>query len=486
MPQDFALTARIAYLQWLAEEDAAEEQQVRTLREYASGEHPTYLTDRQKEFLGLKSKDPDHLFAHNLCGLVIDSVVERLAVEEFAPADETVKAPELVKAVAGWWEGNRMDALQDQVYGAACRDAAAYVIVDWDPVEGRPRWTLNLKSDGTQGIKVYRDPNSGQVLYAAKRWQAYDLVDPSYNGRTRVTLYFPDRVEKYISAEKANPGLGGLRWEPFRDAPGEPWPIPWTDGQERPLGLAVVEFPNPGGSEIDQALPLQDMLNKSDLDLVAAADSAGFRILWASGIVKEYDADGTEKAVTVGPGQMLKMTDPNAKLGAVEAADPASLIKTCKYWVEATAGVTRTPQYLFQALGGDQPSGESLKEQEVGLEYKVERRQRLFGNAWEDVIYLSRKLHNLYRPGEALDEAVRLQAQWKSAKIVIDQATEDKQTAETRQINASAALVEQQVGVSQQSLIESLGYDPEVEKTQRGADSAELGEQVLTAFDQGR
>ena len=78
MPQDFYLATQLAYLQWLASEDAAEIEFVRTVRDYAKGEHPVYLTDRQKEFIGLKSKKTAYLYAHNLCQLIIDSVVERL------------------------------------------------------------------------------------------------------------------------------------------------------------------------------------------------------------------------------------------------------------------------------------------------------------------------------------------------------------------------------------------------------------------------
>ena len=81
MPVDYALQARIQYLKWIDQEDASEAEFVRTCRDYAKGEQPTYLTDRQKEFIGLKAKDADYLYAHNMCQLVIDAVTERLSVE---------------------------------------------------------------------------------------------------------------------------------------------------------------------------------------------------------------------------------------------------------------------------------------------------------------------------------------------------------------------------------------------------------------------
>lgn len=490
MAQDFALAARIAYLRWLASEDAAEEQLTRTLRDYIGGQQPVYLTDRQKEFIGLKAGARTCLYAHNLCRLVIDALVERLNVEGF----ELVKnGTQLVDGVGGsatlgdwaveWWESNRADVLQDEVHEAALRDGECYIIVDWDIAEGHPRWSLNLKMDGTQGVRIYRDANTNAIRFAAKRWQIYDPINTANNGRTRVNLYYPDRVEKYISTKGSSDGIAGTGWEPYRDLENEPWPVPWVDSQGKPLGCAVIEFANPGGSEIEHLLPLQDMLNKSDLDLIACTDSAGFRILYVVGAAAKIGPDGKKESLVLSPGRLIELPM-DASLGVIEPTDPKLLIEASKYWIESIAGISRTPQYLFQPPGGVPPSGESLKQQEAGLIHKAERRQRVFGNAWEDVIYLSAKLHNLYRPGDAVP-IERISTKWRSAEEFVDPLGEDKQRAEIRQINANAAIAEQQVGVSRDTLVKSLGYDPEIERVQREAGSAELGDQLLGAFDRG-
>jgi len=47
-------------------------------------------------------------------------------------------------------------------------------------------------------------------------------------------------------------------------------------GRWAAAGCAVIGFTNPGGSELAQLMPIQDMLNKSDLDTIAASDAAGF------------------------------------------------------------------------------------------------------------------------------------------------------------------------------------------------------------------
>jgi hypothetical protein len=152
------------------------------------------------------------------------------------------------------------------------------------------------------------------------------------------------------------------------------------------------------------------MLNKSDVDLIAAADAAGFRLLYVTGVPPQYDAAGTEKTITVQPGKMMRFSEA-AGVGSIEPMDMTQLIKTAGYWTIAIAGTSRMPQYLFHPIGADQPSGESLRMQEMGLVAKCKRKHAVFGNAWEDVLYLSRRLWNLYRPGEQIPDG-RVQTQW--------------------------------------------------------------------------
>jgi len=49
-----------------------------------------------------------------------------------------------------------------------------------------------------------------------------------------------------------------------------------------------------------------------------------------------------------------------------------------------------------------------------------------------------------------------------------------------------AALIDMQLGVSQDTLLQRLGYDPDLERKKREATGADLGEQILTAFDRGQ
>ncbi|HEY9077432.1 MAG TPA: hypothetical protein VIO61_12950 [Anaerolineaceae bacterium] len=49
-----------------------------------------------------------------------------------------------------------------------------------------------------------------------------------------------------------------------------------------------------------------------------------------------------------------------------------------------------------------------------------------------------------------------------------------------------AALIDMQLGVSQDTLLQRLGYDPDLERQKREVASADLGAQILSAFDRGQ
>jgi hypothetical protein len=47
-------------------------------------------------------------------------------------------------------------------------------------------------------------------------------------------------------------------------------------------------------------------------------------------------------------------------------------------------------------------------------------------------------------------------------------------------------MLEKQIGVSQDTTLRHLGYDPDEEKSKRETDSGDMAEQLLGAFDRGQ
>ncbi|MBM3748923.1 MAG: hypothetical protein FJW34_24410, partial [Acidobacteria bacterium] len=274
MADDTAL--RLSFLEWMSSQETARQKAVVKARNYHDGEQSTFLNDRLKEFLylGKESGEPD--FHLNVCRSVVTAITERLLVSGFDSANEG-----LAKWAWSVWSDNRLDAGQDEVHEGAIRDGEYFVLVDWDSEKRRVRFTPHQRyTDGSNGgdgfgCKIwYPDDNPAlPATYAAKRWT--EVTDNS-KARQRMTLYYPERVEKYAAS--------GAAWERVSDPGDAGWPLAWVDQQGQPLGLPVIHFYNPAlRCEAWDGIPLQNAINKTLIDLLATADLTAFRIFVALG-----------------------------------------------------------------------------------------------------------------------------------------------------------------------------------------------------------
>lgn len=444
---------------------------VNTLRDYYDGFHPIYLSDRQKEYLepalkkrkngGAESGDirasltsGDFTFSQNTVKSIVDTLRERLSVSGFtvngAAIDsdgETTPASQLAALMWAWWEENRLDAQQIRLHRRALRDSKSYVMVDYDQENQRPRFTLHPVDNGKTGITYHRDPEMpDKVLFANKHWWTFNPLEPERTGTQRKTTYLPYEIRKYALGKAGN-------WEPIQDPGDLSWPIPWRDREGKPLGIPIIEFENPGGSEVAQIIGLQNALNKSWLDLLAAADAAGFPVM-----VIEYESNGSFPVVTddddiddddeffMAPGRALEIDGGRAH--RIEIANLGQLIDTIHVIVETIAGISRTPQYYLRPVGGDVPSGEALKQLESGLVSRAIERQLIFGQAWADVMAMAYKVARTFGPAIPEVPKLKVQTLWESAET--RQELNDAQRGE----------ILKRLGVPDEVIWLMLGYSP--------------------------
>lgn len=400
----------------------ADQKTIAAARDYYRGDHPTSLSDRQRQFLGMRGKVN---FCANYCRLVVDAVAERLKVVGFEATDSALK---------GWlwelWNTARLDALSQRLHLAAVRDGEAYLVLDFDSQADRPRFTLQLADDGSGGISVGYD-DEGNMAYAAKRWWS---EGPNGQAVRRMTLYYPDRIEKYISHSAAP------YWQPYHAA-GESFPIAWVDHFGDPLGLPVIAFTNrDGDSELTDVIPLQDALNKTLLDLIAVADTNAFPLLVAQGF--EVPSD-----LIIGPGSLIQIPpsmDGQSDFRMVAGANLQNFIALLQSLVMEVARVSSTPLSRFQASGQVAAEG-TLKQQEAGLISKVEQKQVIFGNAWEDAMRLAIRLQNTFGV-LPLEESAELSTLWSPAA--------PRSEADQLQV----LLLKAQLGVPAATLLAEAGY----------------------------
>lgn len=463
-------TGEKVYFLSLLRDDAALLKRMQRARNYHDGTQFVKLTDRLREYLGDDTTlDDADLLALNVCHTVVNAVTEKLLVRGFDTDEEVPVAvdaetgveEEGEKPVATWattvWQRNRMDVRQDDVHTPTIRDREAFVIVDWDAESQMPRFTAHKRyvsadvGGDAEGCKiVYQNNDPDQpAMFAVKRWTEPYFEAGVERSRLRMTVYYPDSIEKWAST-------AGDNWQAHTDDPSEPWPLPWVDNDGNPLGIAVIHFRNHGDDqEARRAIPLQNALNKLLVDLMQASDYTAFRILIALGW-DPVDEDGND--LVIAPGRWIGTTDHDGKVEVVDGANLDNMLNVIDAIILRVAQVTDTPAHRFittKAIASD----ETQKQGDSPLVNKLRKRQARIGNGWEDAMHLALRLHNKAAtddeapaddttpPLAELPEAI-FSCQWEPAE------------ARDTQAELEQAEIKQRIGVPFEQVMLDLGYEP--------------------------
>lgn len=439
--------AQLAFAAWQAEEEKARQRAVVTARRYHDGLQDTFMTERMRQFLNVADQ---YEFNLNICRLVVEVITERLIV--LGPT--TNEKAEGAAPVRAWaealWHDVDGDILQESVHEGTPRDGEYFVIVDWDAQAGQGRMVPHGRFTDASvggdnfGCKAhYPDDNTDLPMeYASKRW-----VEDLGSGRTRsrLNLYYPDRVEKYEV-------LGGGQLRPFQDEADAAWPLPWVDQAGAPLGIPVIHFANTPDlrPEAWDAIPPQKAINKTLIDTVATADSTAFQVLVALGWIPTTDgqplkSDGSN-AAQIAPGMILGTTKSknDVDLKAIGAGDVRPLIELMISLIGWVAVVSSTPAARLSFTRQVAAEG-TLKEQNEGLFAKVRKRQKRIGAGWVRCFEMARKLANTF--GNAgLDEAVAIDVVWEPVQSRDTQDERDEWRAK------------RELGVPTEQLWSEMGY----------------------------
>ncbi len=260
-------------------------------------------------------------------------------------------------------------------------------------------------------------------------------------------------------------GRGGrtftyFKFRTMQDDGDDGWPVWWTtDGQQDgdPLGVPVVHFRHRpfgdghGRSRVRQAIPFQAELNKYLADLSDLIDNHALPQDYVTGVA------GDNVSFKRVPGNMWQATSGDAKFGRLDASPTDNLLAAIEGVLSRLARKTRTPMHLL--TGGTPASGEALKTSESGLVMAAKVCQTDFGNDWEDVIRIGLRLAAVFGDGPELPDTIMVETQWANAAT-----RSDKDELET-------AMLKRQLGVSDYTLLQELGYDPEVELARRATEA---------------
>ncbi|HEY7119662.1 MAG TPA: phage portal protein [Tepidisphaeraceae bacterium] len=374
----------------------------------------------------------------NLCARVVDAHADRLAVVGFGDRAQA-EANDAADRAWALWLINSLDLRQGEVYQEAFRAGDGYVLV-WPREDARGRPVPRLYPQRADQVTVhYDDDTPGQIDAAAKAWKREDNY-------WRVTLYLPDRIEKYVSTQAAARGSGFPRkadsFQPYQPE-GEPWPLPNPFGR-----VPMFHFGNNahlggfGRSELADVVPIQDALNKTAMDLLVTSEFMAYPQRWAVGVAAFTDPDSGEEVqpFQAGADRVWTVPAPDARFGEFMAANLNQLVSQKQELQLDIARVSSVPVH-YLLMTGQYPSGESLKTAEAPFVAKLEDRQRAFGAVWADALAFALVLDGM--------GATELATRWAAAAPRSEQET------------WSVAQLKLAAGVSPDQVQREGGYSPE-------------------------
>lgn len=415
---------------------AGRQEQYRQATAYYDGQHNlVFATTKFRQAFGSLFA----AFADNLCASVVDAAADRLQITGFDQEGKTEPQEGQPKRVtvadAAWalWQQAKLPRLAGQVHQEALTAGDAYLVV-WPDASGQPVFFPQCASSMT----VTYDPDQpGLITRAAKWWRLED-------GRGRLTLYYPDRIEKYVTRTKTHGGLpdNPRNFVPF-DVPGEAWPLLNEYGQ-----VPVFHFGNNapiggfGRSELRDVIPLQNALNKSVADMLVAMEFQALPQRWATGIEVEVDPDTgkVKPPFETGPDRIWAVGAEAAKFGQFEPASLTQFLEAQEKFRLEIARVSRTPMH-YLLMTGNWPSGEAIKTAEEPFVRKVKDRQMCFGDVWEGVLSFALRIQGV----KGADAAV-LEALWEDA------------TPRPEKEHLEGLQIKQGLGVSQKQLWREMDY----------------------------
>jgi hypothetical protein len=353
---------------------------------YYEGQHNlAFATSKFRESFGRLFRE----FSDNWCELVVDSSVERIAVQGFRFTKEDLSGDDDAWRI---WQANGLDSESVIAHTTAVKTGMAYLLVG--PGEDEPEVTVEHPCE----VIVAMAPGRRVRQAALKRW-----VDDL--GVLNAYVYLPGGVFIFRGDKPVGEGDGSPVWE-------------YVAKVRNRLGVVpVVPLPNDpdgrgfGTSDIAQVSPTQDAVNKLIADAMISSEFASFPQRFLTGVEIPDDAQGREMVAKLASGAMRvwNVDSPDAKFGQLEASDMKGFVSMIELIVQHIAARTRTPPHYLLGQSGNFPSGDSLKATETGLVAKVRKKHLFFGEAWEEAIRLAFQLKGDSRRGSDM----RAETLWK-------------------------------------------------------------------------
>jgi hypothetical protein len=303
----------------------------------------------------------------NLTRLIVNTMTQRLVVDGFRPSSTSMEnAPQW-----DWWQANGLDARQKALYDEAAKHGYAGCMVlpgDPDPVM-RPvsprEWWIGFEdfSDDWPFLALKQPEKRNPLEFSSAETQVWHVLDEDNRYVVKTTGDTSCEI-----LEVAYHGLGTVPIVPFRNS--------WD----------LTRYPD---GEIEPAMAIQDRLNQTCFDLLVAQTYAASPQKYATGMVLPTDDQGNPLVDLRAFAKSLWATsDPDARFGSLPEANLKNIVEAIEQALRMYGLMTQTPPHY---LLGDMVnlSAEALLAADTTLAKKVQDRQVLFGEAWEQTFRLA-------------------------------------------------------------------------------------------------
>lgn len=409
---------------------------------YYEGRQPlVYTNDRLREVF----QNVNARFSENWCAVVIDSERERIRLKEFTLPQPEVEAPQPAPVVEQpapvspppsddaapvpppqpqpieqppenpvetrlneMFSQTELNLDADDVTLAALVCGESYVIA-WKDEDGEVEAYYN---DPRMCHMFYDPDHPRKKLFAAKWWVGED------DGKRYLNLYYPDRIEYYISTQKAE---AFTTWRGMQPAGSEPNPT-----EEVPVFHFRIDR-RKTTSRLDNVIEPQDALNKLFADMMVAAEFGAFKqryVISAADVNSLKNSPNEIWALPAGdgPGQQTSA-------GEFSATELTNYISAMDKIAQSIAIISRTPKHYILAQGGD-PSGEALIAMEAPLNKKAQSAIDRFKPTWSELAAFLLKL----------DGAREVPKQDITPMFDPPETVQPRTEAEIRQLNVNAGI----------------------------------------------
>lgn len=378
----------VEMVEYLSGQLAAEHAELRKLDRYYEGKQPLkYMAPALQNELG----DRITQLVINWPRMGVDAYENRLDIEGFRFPGQS-KGDDRLWAM---WQANDLDEVSQQAHLESLILKRSYAIVGPNPDE--PEIPIITVEHPSQVI-THHDPRTRKVLWGLKRWTDDD-------DQLHSTLYTPD-VDRFFAYEKGK------------------WVQEDQTNHNRGFCSVVPLVNRPrmmkprGTSELADVIPIADAANKMATDMMISGEYHAMpRRVWfgmsEDDFVDEHGnplsvwekVAGREWATELNKGQ------DGADVVQFSEADLRNFHETIKLLAQVASQMLALPPHYLQFAGSNPASADAIRSSEAQLVKRVERKQRVLGGAWEQVMRIACTIAGI----EVKGDLRRLETVWRDA-----------------------------------------------------------------------